>query len=371
MIYIKFALHIHNLIIFYTMRNFILATFCLLFLNACVDYTETVPPPTTTEHPEIILEKIGFGSCNHQLFKPFKAFQSLASQNPDLFLFGGDNIYGDLFAIAPGSEKFMDDSYQKLFGVKDFKDFYDNVPFITTWDDHDYGQNDGDRTNAAKQYAKKLFFKYWNVATPRRQNPDGAIYGSYYYGTGDKRVQVIALDLRWNMSPRSGDQISGWEIQNDPSKTLLGDQQWAWLEQELQKPAKVRIVLSSLQFAASYNKYEAWNIFPHERKKMLDLIKSTGAEGLLFVSGDVHFADLSVVNEPGLYPIYDITASGMNIENATPYDNDARIVSYQGLHYGMINIDWSSSPTLINLEIHDVNGNKAIERSVSLDELKF
>lgn len=353
------------------MKKYFLSFLVALIFTGCINNGTPVAPPTQTDFPDVTLNRIGFGSCHHQLFKPFKAIQQLSQQNLDLFLMGGDNIYGDLFAIAPGSEQFMRDSYGKLFSNRDFKDFYANVPFITTWDDHDYGQNDGDRTNPAKGYAKKLFFEFWKVVKSRRQNPDGAIYGSYYYGTGDKRVQILVLDLRWNMSPRSGDQISGWNIQTNTATTLLGQKQWEWLNEELQKPAKVRIVMSSLQFAATYNKYEAWNIFPHEQRRMLNMIKSTGAEGLFFVSGDVHYADLSVVNEDNLYPIYDITASGMNIENAEPYVNGNRITSHVGLHYGIIDIDWAASPAVVNLEIHNLNGQKVIERAVSLDELKF
>lgn len=353
------------------MKKFFFSALLAVGLSGCVDYTENVPPPTVMDFPGTTLERIGFGSCHHQLFKPFKAMEALATENLDLMIMAGDNLYADMFAIAPGSENFMNDSYSKLFDNPTFKSFYNSVPFVTTWDDHDFGQNDGDKTNTAKEYAKKLFFKYWNLPTPRRENPDGAIYGSYYYGASDKRVQVIALDQRWNLSPREGDQIGGYQISNDPSKTILGEVQWNWLEQELLKPAKVRIIISSYQFAATYNKFEAWNLFPLERQKMLDLIKSTQAEGVVFISGDVHYADLSVVNEPGLYPIYDLTSSGMNFENSTPYENENRITSFQGLNYGMINIDWSTTPAQISLEVRNPQSEKKIEKVVTLDELKF
>jgi alkaline phosphatase D len=327
-----------------------------------------------TDFPEITLEKIGFGSCHHQLFKPFKAFQSLSNQNVDLFLFNGDNIYGDLFAIAPGTEEFMRNSYAKLFENRDFRNFYNAVPFITTWDDHDYGQNDGVADNRAKHYAKKLFFEVWNIPEnhPRRMNPDGGIYGSYYYGEEDKRVQIITLDLRWNQSVRSGNQISGWDMQTNPARTMLGETQWKWLEEELKKPAKVRVIMSSLKFASSYSGDEAWAIFPHERQRMLDLIKSTQAEGVVFISGDVHYAEFSAISdEPNLYPIYDMTSSGMTHLSSSADDNDLRISEpFIKFNYGIINIDWTGTPTII-FEINDINGNVGLQKSISLDELTF
>lgn len=351
--------------LFYVLLTFLLLTNCK---------SNTTEEEVTTDFPDVVVDRIGFGSCHHQLFKPFKAFQSLANENVDLFLFNGDNIYGDLFAIAPGTEEFMRNSYAKLFENRDFKTFYNSVPFITTWDDHDFGQNDGVTNNPAKHMAKRLFFEVWNIPKnhPRRNNPDGAIYGSYYYGPADKRVQILVLDMRWNQSVRTGNQISGWNQQLNPSKTILGNKQWEWLEEELKKPAKVRVVMSSLQFACNYTSNEAWDVFPLERKKMLDLIKSTGAEGLFFVSGDVHYGELSgITDEPGLYPIYDLTSSGMT-HLSGPGENIYRIGEpFENLNYGIIDIDWSATPANVSLEVRNVKGEAVIQKLVSLDELKF
>jgi alkaline phosphatase D len=61
----------------------------------------------------------------------------------------------------------------------------------------------------------------------------------------------------------------------DPTKTILGEVQWKWLEERLKEPADLRIIGSSIQFSHEYNGWESWTNFPRELLKMVDLIKST------------------------------------------------------------------------------------------------
>ena len=74
------------------------------------------------------------------------------------------------------------------------------------------------------------------------------------------------------------------------------------------------MLCSSLSFAASYNGDEAWSLFPHERQRMLALIRSTRASGVVFVSGDVHYGEVSTIAptaDGAPYTLYDVTSSGL------------------------------------------------------------
>jgi alkaline phosphatase D len=88
-------------------------------------------------------------------------------------------------------------------------------------------------------------------------------------------------------------------------------------------PADVKIIASSTQFSITHNGYEAWANFPHEQQRFIDLIKKTKANGVFFISGDVHYAELSKLNVDGGYPLYDVTSSGITStwDFATPNDN--------------------------------------------------
>jgi alkaline phosphatase D len=203
-----------------------------------------------------------------------------------------------------------------------------------------------------------------------------------FEGNG-RRVQLILLD---NRTFRDDLRIYRGEFHRDnqffypldyhphetADSTLLGAAQWEWLEAELRKPADLRIIGSGSQFGISYNGYEAWVNFPHEQQRMLDLIKKTRANGVLFITGDVHYAEISELRSKDLYPIYDITSSGITStwHFATPNENRIEGPVMEN-HFGLLSIDWSQTDPLIKMEIYDVRNNQRIEHSVRLSEISF
>jgi alkaline phosphatase D len=82
----------------------------------------------------------------------------------------------------------------------------------------------------------------------------------------------------------------------DPSKTILGEDQWRWLAEPLKVPAEVRLLVSSIQVVAEDHGWEKWMNFPHERERLFTLICDAGAEGLIVLSGDRHLAELSMMD---------------------------------------------------------------------------
>ena len=145
---------------------------------------------------------------------------------------------------------------------------------------------------------------------------------------------------------RKGQKGYEYELDYSPyatsDSTMLGEEQWKWLEEQLMMPADVRIIASSTQFSITHNGYEAWANFPHEQKRFVDLIKKTKANGVFFISGDVHYAELSKLTVEGGYPLYDVTSSGITStwDFATPNDNriDGPVMEN---NYGLVTIDWS------------------------------
>ena len=338
-----------------------------------------------------ILSRISFGSCCAQYLPDKKIFSRILEVNPQLYVAGGDNVYADFFALAPGTKEYIEGAYRALAGDKRWQELRAKVPMIATWDDHDAGMNDATSANPVKNIAKNIFFKFWNISEsdPRHNRPDGAIYGSYYYNDDAHRVQVIMLDLRYNHTPYKAEgpaaALSGYDTLMSPDARMMSDIQWNWLEEELKKPAKVRIIMSSLQFNSQYSGNENWALLPLEKQRMYDLIKSTRAEGVFFLSGDVHFAELTKVEQPGLYPIYDATSSGItHHEDKIATTNDAIRVGngWQYVNFGFIDIDWKASPVSIKIQIYGntvgsgpngtlTSNDAKISHTVTLDELKF
>jgi alkaline phosphatase D len=330
-----------------------------------------------------VLTKIAFGACAYQTLKSVPIYDRMLELNPQLYIAGGDNVYTDLFAVLTGDSTIINAAYHELFfATPSWVEILKRIPILSTWDDHDTGQNDGTSSNPVKGIAKKAFFKFWEIAEddPRHNRPDGGIYGSYSYGDEAHKVQIILLDLRWNHTKYKQEgpiaALTAYDSLTDPSATILGAEQWTWLESELRKPAKVRIIMSSLQFNTGYTGGENWESVPAEKRKMISLLKTTQANGVFFLSGDVHYAEFTKVKHPGLYPIYDFTSSGITHGGPGAYEiNEPYRIgkAVEKNNIGLINIDWNATPVKLKFEIYGnaLDLRPLLTHTVSLDELQF
>lgn len=322
------------------------------------------------------LFKIAFGSCGHQN-NSLSIFNNVVAHQPDVFIFLGDNIYGDTEDMDTLRAK-----YNRLGIKSSYQNLKENVEIIATWDDHDYGWNDAGRHYKFKEESKEIFLDFFEEPDTSKRRTHEGIYHSLEYEHHEKIIQVILLDgrtFRDDLKKYEGefkdDRKYFYKLDYSPhplstQPTLLGDQQWQWLENELKKPADIRIIGSGTQFGIEFNGYEAWANFPNEQLKFLNLIKKTKANGVLFISGDVHYAEISKMEVSNLYPIYDITASGLSStwHFATPNKNRIEGPVMEN-HFGLLSIDCASPSPTIKAEIWDINENQRIEYTISLDEL--
>lgn len=314
--------------------------------------------------------RIAFGSCVHQ-GNPKPVLELAAASKPDLFVFLGDNIYADTTDMAV-----MQAKYDTLAGSTEFQALRAAAPLIATWDDHDYGANDAGKEYPKKAESKGLFLDFWEEpqGSPRRTRE--GLYTSYLYDEPGGTVQIILLDLRWFRDPLDlntdpSKYKNDYQPTADAARTMMGDAQWTWLADELKKPADVRIIGSSTQFGHEYNGYESWTNMPHERQKMVDLIQQVGAEAVVFISGDVHWAELSKLDTPG-YPLYDLTSSGITEEWPLIETNVNRVgMPVPENNYGYVEVTWGEKDSMISLGIVDVKGVTRIQHDVSTSELRF
>jgi alkaline phosphatase D len=330
-------------------------------------------PPASSPAVHPLISKIAIGSCVTQ-DKPQPVLQTVIAKQPELFIFLGDNIYGDSRDMAVLEQK-----YATQAAHPEFSALRAAVPTIATWDDHDYGENDAGLEYPKKAESKEIFLKFWDepAQSPRRAHP--GIYTSYHFEdpAAGKRLQIIMLDTRTFRTPLAHNGgISSWK--NDyhpdpnPDKTFLGNAQWAWLEDQLKVEADLRIIGTSIQFGHQHNGWESWTNFPAEVRKMVGLIKKTRANGVVFISGDVHWGELSILQADGCYPLHDLTASGINKEWDILEENRNRFGNAcMDHHFGMIEIDWKAEQPSVSLRVHDITGGSRVEKTVKLSDLTF
>ncbi|RZJ21983.1 MAG: alkaline phosphatase family protein [Haliea sp.] len=317
------------------------------------------------------LTSIGFASCFDQIHAQQDLVEHLAAQPFDLFLFGGDNVY------YGGTRGTLADAYGRAAALPGYTALR-RKPHLAVWDDNDYGPNDGGADFAGRQDSKDQFQAFWKVPAddPRRARP--GLYHARSYGPPGRRVQVILLDTRWFRSRIERKRVrmpgeGGYQPDTDPAKTMLGEAQWAWLEEQLRTPADLRLVVSSIQVLAEGHSYERWGNLPAERERLVGLIRRTGANGVVLLSGDRHFAAF-YRREPGSdggagYPLTELTSSGVTHFWPSPTDepasSPARVLDR---NYATIDIDWAQRQVV--LAARNLAGNLRIASTLQLDQLK-
>ena len=295
-----------------------------------------------------------------------------ARQQPDAFVYLGDNIYGDSYHLDTLRAK-----YGRLAARPEFRQLKSITPLFAVWDDHDFGWNDSGRHYPLKRESEVLFLDFWEVPPNSERRGRPGIYGVEYLEKEGKRVQLIMLDTRYfrdELRLRPEDAAEGkndYLPNEDPDSTFLGASQWAWLEATLREPADARLIASSNQFSHEYNGWESWTNVPHERRRMIELIQRTGAERVVFMSGDVHWGELSRQNVAGSYPLYDLTSSGITETWPNTEPNGNRVGEVvPGNNVGMIDL-WlgGASTDSIQFRLLTLDGTAAVDEKLPLRQL--
>jgi alkaline phosphatase D len=321
---------------------------------------------TATPNPGAPLRRIAFGSCINTNTHPMLN-QTL--QIPfDLFILLGDNIYADTTNAMVMRKK-----YDELKRSEFFRGLMAKSPVLATWDDHDYGGNDAGAEYPMKVESQKLFLDFLDepLDSPRRTHQ--GVYDARVFGPAGRRVQVILLDTRYfrsllstgenNVVPSGGRYIPNL----DPEATMLGETQWKWLETQLLVPAEIRLIASSIQFISEFSGGEGWANLPREKQRLLQLLARTKANGVVFLSGDRHWAELSRLDRAGSYPLFDLTSSALtqHHKRGTPTPNRYREgPTFHEANLGLIHLDWSRASPAVTLQLLDATGTVRIEKKV-------
>lgn len=332
--------------------------------------------PTTGPFNPQRLSTIAFGSCAKQDL-PQPIWDTIVDQQPDVFLFIGDNVYADKPA-PPESPGDIAEAYRRLGAKPGFQRLRRVCPILATWDDHDFGLNDAGKEYPLKRASQMLMLSFFGEpAKSPRWSRDG-VYGAWMFGPADERVQILLLDTRFFRDPlyRNPDGRPGgrgpYLPHEDETPTLLGEEQWTWLEAQLKKPAAVRIIASSVQVVPSEHGWEGWVCFPHERRRLYELIEKTGAEGVVFISGDRHHMEISCDRDPDTpYPLWDFTSSGMTDpvgRNNEPNRYRVGPIVKDSV-FGVIRINWSGEPSLV-LQGLNLQGKELVRQEIDLSTLR-
>ncbi|MFN3911371.1 alkaline phosphatase D family protein [Hyphomonas sp.] len=313
------------------------------------------------------ISRILVASCLDEELGDSPVMRTIAREDADLFLMIGDNVYGDKDGPAyRNNEADLDElraSFRDLAAREDFKAVRAKFPMMVAWDDHDYGANDAGKEFPFKRLSERIHERFWGID----DQDVGAYPGTYYvrtFGPEGQRTQVIMLDTRFFRSALTPTDEWGkkgkerYIPSTDPAQDMLGNDQWTWLENRLQDPADLRVIVSSIQvLPTDGHGFEAWHTLPLEQQRLLRLIGETEAKGVVFVSGDRHTAFLYENKTALTYPVSEITASSVNVSFATTStESDSAQIGegYPPANFGALAIDWAAGT--VSLEVKSETG---------------
>eukprot|EP00457_Paulinella_chromatophora_P005274 gb/GEZN01005289.1/.p1 GENE.gb/GEZN01005289.1/~~gb/GEZN01005289.1/.p1 ORF type:complete len:541 (-),score=73.66 gb/GEZN01005289.1/:115-1737(-) len=363
------------------------------------------------------VSSIAFASCRkHNVFlnqQRQTLLSDVLDQEPELFIWMGDIIYNDptpLHAVMmiPTEPQVMQKKWDEAKALPEYQALLRKMPVIGIWDDHDYGQNDGDRHHPYKKPSQQQLLDFLDepVHSPRRHQ-DGA-YASYEIGGQAHRIRVILLDTRAQQDAKLGQ--------------ILGPDQWEWLEQELTtaqaRHTRLTILVSSIQALTSQRFFgEGWRYLPQERARLLELVARVQPGPVFLVSGDVHFAQLAHTywkTDTHLQPLYELTLSGLThslgftppnslglsvtyfgkalfpfhylqpvlcsifrgLGKFNPWNHATEypLCPYFGRHYGTLHIDWQPVDPQLTWRVHGLDWEADKEGAsgfVGLEDVSF
>lgn len=246
--------------------------------------------------------KWALASCMNDSFMNAQKQQwlDLLSHRPQALFMIGDNVYVDLKTknITPSVlwERYAETRNRlEVFRSKKL------TPVFATWDDHDFGKNNGGKEfNYAKE-AREVFEDFFPQKTNKFIFSKGPGLARAFRFS---RQTFLLLD---NRSFRSLRNIS------DKKQSHFGAEQEHWIDKIIKQAKGPVWLISGDQFFGGYHKFESYQgNHPAAFRRFLRRLKRTG-KVVVFVSGDRHLTELMRIPKKHLgYTTYELTSSGVH-----------------------------------------------------------
>lgn len=290
----------------------------------------------------------------------YQIFNSMLKLDPDFMIWLGDNIY--LREPDWNTETGIHHRYTHTRSTPEMQAFLASTHNYAILDDHDFGPNDSDRGFWNKNETLKAFELFW--ANPSYGVGDivGAIT-SFKWGD----AEFFLLDNRTYRAPNR---------RKTGNKTQLGEAQLQWLFDNLASSySTFKFVVLGGQFLSTCPTYESYSNygFNEERQRIIDFIHDENIKNVIFLTGDVHFSEVSVLKQNGKPTIWDITSSPMNSGvnmHAHKKDNILRIPEsvIMQRNFSELEITGLENHRKINLRYYDSDGNLLWQKTIEPEQ---
>lgn len=317
---------------------------------------------------------IAMGSClfiNDEKFdrpgtpygKGVEILKHIDEQNPDIMLWLGDNVYyrePDFY-----SKPRMDYRYKDARNTPEMQPLLASAINLATWDDHDYGPNNSDRSYRMREKSLDIFKRYWANPGYGIKNTDG-VFTKYKYSD----VEFFFMDDRFHRAPN--------KLMSD-DKDFFGQAQLQWLMDSLVgSQATFKIVVVGNQVTNKMNRHESMYSYGKEYNQLMEFLNRHNIPGVIFLSGDRHFTELLKTERKNNYPIYEFTSSPLSsgvyatLDENKEFNNPQRVngtLVYKDQNFGMIRVTGKEGQRRLVLQTYGSNGVKIWEKIITEKEL--
>ncbi len=289
----------------------------------------------------------------------YEIYETIAKKHPDFMVWGGDNVYlreADYDSRTGILKRMTHDrstpEMQALFG---------STHNYAIWDDHDFGPDNSDRSYWGKELTLEAFKLFWD-------NPSYGINGkpgtTTFFEWGD--VDFYLLDNRYYRSP---------DKRKFNKRVMLGDEQIQWLIDAMKfSKAPFKFVVTGGQVLSPIADFENYATYPEERAKLLKLIEEENINGVIFLTGDRHFTEISKMKRRGTYPLYDFTISPFT-SGANTHKPEPNFYRVPGTHvmvrnFAIFSLSGPRKNRTLKVTDYDKDGKVLWEYSINANDLR-
>ncbi len=304
--------------------------------------------------------------------KPYGSGYNIAAtilnQKPDFMLWLGDNTY--LREPDWNTWTGILHRYTHTRSLPELQPLLGSVHHYATWDDHDYGPDNSDRSFWNKDQALQAFKLFWPNLNYVLGEGAG-VAGTFFWHD----VQFFLLDDRWYKTPnRNATELAGEAANLAGPRPLLGEAQLQWLVDALTySQAPFKFVVIGSQVLNPVEQEDSYTFYPQEKEKLLKAIADAKISGVIFLDGDRHFTSLTKLERPGTYPLYDITISPLTAGTYTPRENNTLLVPgtlVTDHNFALMEVTGPRTDRVLTIRVMDAAGKERWTRQIKASELK-
>lgn len=284
-------------------------------------------------------------------------FYRMKRKKGDFMVWLGDNSY----YFYPKQYSSYNDMFKRQLKIRRYynhlyRDFLAQHANYAIWDDHDYGPGDGNKNFALKDSSLKIFKGFWPNTYPEGGQFKGNYFSFRYYD-----AEFFMTDNRYFR-----------EVPKD-SAAMLGETQMIWLKNKLlMSDAAFKFICVGTPVLDENGIGESYSQYPKERSELFDFISGNNIKGVVFLSGDKHFSEVSRHDWKG-YPLYDFTCSPLTslplpLKLFGIYYNSWRVrgTEYPFRNFGKVRITGPKDNRSVKFEIYGRSG--VLRRSLIVDQ---